>query len=779
MKSILNILKHILPAVLAVVLAGCADDWLLREPDGYVNGEKTVEFDFVWPENTTRGFDEGIEVKHKFAKGDVIHVLGTFNTEALQENGDKLPGKESRYGALQFDGISWRGVANNQLTWPSIATDGVFYAYYISGSNGVLTSEDKGGIQPMLLSRVSPTSDPLYASPTKSIDYGHAVPLNFNHLCSHLTLIDLEPMVASQYFFTTTGLRESEDGDEKTFNNAFRIFLTADDTPGLEGDPVLNFEFCQVPDESYAGEIYISSPVTKDYDTEGREIATAGYFLEPGFYETFKLSYPATASSTYEYLTYDYNNVPKSEGGVEYTATPPQLDAGTTYKLTITKAPGVTINTPPDAGGWDDEGPSYEVDVEDFLKAACGGLDYTNNDGVNILEKTPNGTKLLHNVDFKGADYSRGFDDGFEPDIQQYVVFDGGLHYIDNPGSSLIRNNYGSIVNLGVRNSKINATSVKSDDNGIDRSRYGALCAYNRDMGSIENARVEGLNMTIKVSSVVTADTDGSETHNIGGAIGSNTGKVTGLGLDGTFTINVTGTDDDVTASVLIGGITGQNAGGATLSDVTMLSDAFRMTIKNSCEGPIGSYSVGGVVGESTGNLVGIILSNVTIDCSASSGVTSYIGGIAGQVSSSTVSSGIMDSCVVSGTASAGNTQPYQDLSSASYIGGIAGTDLDVPVIDCRAAVSIYGSGKAQEGVLYGTGGAFGRIRVALTGTYTFENIIAYGSVLQAPQGPTSIVSYIGNFAGIVPPGQSWDNFSNKNIVVRSFGDIRNVGGDL
>lgn len=760
-------------------LTGCAEDLLYSEEPEYVNGEKVVEFSFDWPdEQMTRGFDEGVDVKHKFAKGDMIHVVGTFNTRALQEDGSYIYGKESRYGALQFDGISWRGVPNSRLTWPSISTDGTFYAYYVSGSDGVITENGSNSIDPILLQTITPTSDPLYAPVTPTVEYGYAVKLNFDHLCTYLSLIDLEPMVASEYFFTTDGLKESEGGASKQFNNAFRIFLTENDEPGLEGGPVLNFEFMQVPDTVYGGIIQISSKVTEQYADDGSKMSVAGYFLEPGFYETFKLSYPSTAPATFDYLTYDYNNIPKNAGNVEYTVTPPQLEAGTTYNLTITKSPGIKISTPPGGGGWDEDGPLYDIDVEDFLKAVCSGDEYYNNDGAKILERTANGSKLLHNVDFKYEDYLNGFSDGFNPNLQSNLTFDGNYHYIDHLGSPFLNYNYGSLINVGIRNVRFTATSTKPQNSSdADRSRYGALCTWNRDVASIENVRVENVDMTILVSSSVSDGDDGSETHNIGGVTGSNTGMLNEVGLDGTFNITVRGTDNNVSASVLIGGIAGQNAAGATISNASMLSNSFNLNITNGCKGSIGSYSIGGATGESTGNLVGVILSNVKIDSRESSGVTSYIGGLAGQVSSSSDSSGIVDSCIVGGVVYAGVSAPYNDLNSASYIGGLVGTDLNVPVIDSRSSVSVYGSQSAVQGVLYAAGGTIGRIRMSQANTYRFESIYAYGEALAAPQGTGDITGYVGNFAGIVPAGQTWENdYAVHNIQVRAFPQVQYIG---
>ena len=118
----------------------------------------------------------------------------------------------------------------------------------------------------------------------------------------------------------------------------------------------------------------------------------------------------------------------------------------------------------------------------------------------------------------------------------------------------------------------------------------------------------------------------------------------------------------------------------------------------------------------------------------------------------------------------AGVATPYNDLHSSTYIGGIAGALNGVPVEGCRSAVSVYGAASPVEGVTYATGGAFGRIRIHTNIT----NIIAYGSVLRGPE------NYIGNFAGIVPEGESWDGtYKDNNIIVRSFSSIDNIGATI
>ena len=778
-------IKHIGYLMLLLpFLAGCTDELLADRPSEDAGDELPIEFDFSMPA-ATRGFDG--DVKRSFTNGDVIHIIGTFQTKELQEDGKYVEGLVKRYGAMSYNGKQWSPLAGSKLTWPSVAVNGTFEAYYIYGRNGVLTGVTDP--EPVFLAEVKPeTGDPMHAQSEANIVYGHAVGLNFNHLCAYLTLVDLEPQVATSYWFKREKVSD--------FNNAFKFYLEHD----AEGDPKFVFEFCaeEYRPNDFPGLIYISADAVAetvfDEQGEGKIITKASYFLEPGYYETFSLCYPAAAPNVYDYLEYDYNNIPENSGGLDKDNNRPQLEAGTTYTLTITKSPGVTINSPSSGEGWHDETPYYEVDVEEFLKSIAEKRAYEvtveDEDGskrtVTILEATADGTKLLENVDFslfKYFDYGSQTwnfkDENFVPNISGGNVFDGDYHYIKNLASPLFRYNYGTIKNVGIRDITIEATTYEDEENYEDRdkdmSRLGALCMWNRHNAVIANVRVSNVEMNVTVLSQITTESDGSETHNIGSIAGSNTGSISEVALAGAFKLDVTGTKTN--SSVLIGGLLGQNAAEGTVYDVTPLEGDLEINITNSCNGDLGSYSVGGVVGESTGSISGVILSDVTIDGTRSSGVTSYMGGIAGQLAASedVLTSTFVESCVISGSIRAGATVKYGAITSGSYIGSIAGADYNVAVTDCRTVVSVYGSKPGNEKVIYATGGGFGRIRDA--SAYNFENLIIYGATLDGLDDPDNM-QFTGNFAGIVPLEQTWDDYANKNILLRSLVS-KNIGGNL
>lgn len=787
-------------------MVSCNDDISAPVPGVSTSqdNELPLSFKFSWPkEDITRAeVDNGIE---RFTNNDIIHILGTFRIRYLKDDAvndeDFTEETITRYGALRYNGKEWEEVAGSELKWPAVALTGQFVAYYISESSGILTGENPTDRKS--LSLLTDSTDPLFAE-SAVYNYGYAVELDFRHICAHLTLIDLEPMVADYYWFTTDGPINQQSQTILPFNNAFEISLAGINN---SSGPSLNFSFCQMEDYQYTGSD--ASPhyyiVGKSQDSETADeagnlmkISRVSYFLQPGFYEKFNLVYPASLSTVYPYLEYDYTKVPDNSGGVEITNTPPDLLANTPYTLTITKSPGITINSPTSPEGWDDSGEYFDVDVEEFLRAVYNQTEYWNENQVQILEKTATGTRLLHNVNFKNEVYN--FSDGFQPNNQESSVFDGDFHYIHNLASPLLRYNYGTVKNLGIQDINISLVSYEADDpsntdsdkNNLDMSRNGALCMWNRNNARIENVRIANVNLSVYIKSV---DSEGQETHNIGGVVGSNTGYMEGVELSGNFLISVRGlnstdsglgdgNDYPVNASVLIGGITGQNAAEGYISNGSAYGNQLSFSIINTCQGYQGAYSIGGIAGESSGFISGVILPNLNLDSSGSRGITSYIGALAGKLETS--GQAYLNSSNVSGTIRAGISSPYGSVSSVSYIGGISGTVNNVNVNDCRCSVSVYATQNALPNVLYGTGEAFGIIRKNDQDNYDYKNLIVYGNSYSYPRNPANpaeeetFTNYYGTFAGIAPLGQTWtSDYADKNITVRNWNGLGYIGFNM
>ena len=772
--------KILLSVIVATLfLTGCNDD-LKFTGSGELpkDDELPVEFLFSRPSWVDSRAEINASGNEKFTEGDVIHVLATFTTRSLQPDGKYQIGEMKRYGALRYNGIIWESLPDSKLTWPSIATSATFIAYYLSESTGLLTGENDYTLQSSL-SDLTASTDPLYgeSDPDNPVPYGNAVQVNFRHICAHLTLVNLEPNVSDQYWFTVPDniLKSGNPNDPTTtqFYNAFRISLGTD----AKNQPTLNFEFFQEENPDY-NLVYIAGHPTVIDPPESDPLApptmNLEYFLYPGYYDVFDLVYPVSTTATYPYLQYNYNNIPDYSGSSSTESKiPPLLQSNTPYTLNITKAPGVTMTTPTTEDGWDENGDFfYIVDVEEFLKAATSGDAYEEK-GTQILEKTFNGCRLLKNVDFHKFDYNAFKDQGFIPDNPENNEFDGGLHYIKNIAWPVFHDNSGTIRNLGIKNPEKVVMQIQSyevSDPKLDNSLNGALCHINTDKGTLNNIRLSDIMMNVEVKSDgIPGSNISGGVHSIGGLAGENYGVISKVEMGGTFSINVTGysgNQNGVNSIVLIGGVVGQNAGGSSLTDVATIENKLFINITNSCVGDLGNYAVGGIVGQSGADISGVFIPSVNIDCSQSKGVTSYLGGMVGNLSTEDNSpTGLLTSCNVGGSVTAGETAPYDRLTSGSYIGGIGGVVFNMAVIDCNSSVSVTGSASENADVIYATGGGFGRVRKS--STYALQKLVCYGGTLNGPE------DFIGDFIGIAPNDEAWTeweaNLNAWQIIVKDF----------
>lgn len=762
--------------VVAAMLGACVTDDMSGADRGDYDGEdeRPVVFDISLP--ATRAIKNP---KTKFTNGDVIHIEGTFQV--------KLDGQEElqtriRYGAMEFDGKKWKPLDDSDLKWPNTAETGSFKAYFISGSTGILyrNSEGNSKTETYLLSQLSPNdttpagkkellSDPLEAA-IEDVEYGYAVELNFKHICAYLTLEELEPAVSDEYWFSTP------DSSEPLLN-AFYLSLNEDNT--------LEFHKTSVSEAGYnnGNELYCISGQAEESEEESEtgaaKITFANYFLFPGDYSKFELSYPIsrptfngdavnTYGETLAYMSYDFDDIPKNE---EDNNIRPVLEAGRTYVLNVTKSPGTTITIPPDGEGWDESDNYTPVDPKEFLEHVVNGTGYEK-DGVQILERTAaGGTRLCRNVDFQ---HKNDYWESFQPSIPAGRTFDGDYHYIRNAGCQLFHFNDGTIKNLGIRDITVDFETYEDINKDNDMSHLGALCMYNHPTGIIENIRMDNVSVTARIKVV----DDGSlELHNIGCILGSNEGLMSQAALSGTFTLTVEksgNSSEDIDAAVIIGGIAGQNAGKAKIENVSSLDGALKVEIFNKCDGPKAAFYVGGIAGQSSGYIDSVILPDLTVDGHESSGNGSYMGGMVGELVVTASDENYnpdakLSSCIVSGSVTPGEVKNSTDAASGLYTGGIAGAVNGIPVDDCRSAMTVNVPTETKTDVTYATGGAFGRIRKQTT----IYNIIAYGTTLRGP------AEYIGNFAGIVPADESWDTYSGNNIVVRSFGLYQNIGASI
>lgn len=736
-------------------LSSCvADDFDLHDPFPEDDNELPVDFTFLLPGEEEPGGRSIENPKTKFNEGDIIHIVGTF--KAIYNNDQEVV--VVRYGALRKVKNGWDTVPGNKMKWPNMATTGSFQAYWISGSTGLLNVNES---LEMNLSDVTPTTDPLMATSEPDISYGRGVRMQFEHLCSYLTLTALEPMVSDTYWIAP------DPNSQTPIYNGFKLTLEETNT--------LNFEFIEIPNDDYGGLVYVAGQAFNYEDSSNGVLTTntyANFFLAPGTYNQFSIRYPGLPPYSYEFLKYDFENIQPGAAGDNIPNVVPELKAGNTYVLNVTKSPGITIVAPPSAEGWDESGAFYDVDVEEFLRAATDaeGQDYYNDTGTQILQKTSTGVKLLHNITFNYAPYNGVFDN-FEANINEGQIFDGDYHYIAGIASPVFRYNYGTIKNLGLKQIKGVLVTDKNDDSGHDMSRQGLICQWNRG-GTLQNIRLpEGGTITGMVKQTVGSD---NENHDIGIVTGTNTGTIDGLELGGTFNFTLSGYYEEggtpmaVNVTVNFGGICGQNNN--MISNVDSPDNNLNLKLVNNCQGVTGALYTGGLAGYSSGGFSDIVLQTVNVDCSQSKGQNLYSGGMAGELTSTDTGSTMVgvDNCIVGGAVKAGEANYYagNHTDSSNLTGGLSGTLSNTTVTGFRVSMDIQGPLTDSDDVLDGTGGVFGRIR----SQSPMSNIIAYGPALSG-------AGYLGNFAGIVPAGMTWDDYAAMGIVVRQFVDV-NIGSD-
>lgn len=694
--------------LIATGLASCEKEDFLEyqiSPEGTM----PVDFNFRLPDNAgTRSVDGA---KTGFVDGDVIHIIGHFT--------DGAGGSTDSYGCMRMEQGKFKAVDGSSLVWPDQAVEGTFSAYFISGSTGILTPGAQ--TETVNLSTLTNDTDPLQAISLQPVRWGHSVDMQFTHACTHLQLVNLDVGIADRMRLSKGGL-----------NNAFFLLR--------EGNS-LKLQFVAVPDQNN-GQVFVGAPM-ENINVGGELQAQASYFLEPGDYTEFLLH------TQNDELYLSFNNPVAA-----------YLKANIPYVLDIKKSQGIVINDSKEES-WDDDGEYLDVEVDKFMKAAVEGDDYYNEEGTHILEKTSEGSRLLHNVDFRF--YSQYDSFNFEPTMPSGMVFDGGHHFIRNLGYPLFRYNYGTIQNVGLNTIKAEVVSRELNESigeGMDMSRQGGICCFNQSGATIQNVRVKDVALVVKVDSY-----DSQESHNFGCLAGSNGGNMIDLSLAGNFTLTIdnhSGTTN-MSATIYAGGLVGQNVG--NISSVSELGgeDGTLRSIKvvNNCTGRIGAFFIGGAVGINSATIDQVVLPNVIVDSRNSQGVVCYTGGLAGRLSSaSTTNVAVMQSCTVSGTVYGGNSFKVTD-NAVSYTGGITGAVNNVSVYDCRSVCDVLGvESDIQADVIYGTGGAFGRIQST---EQEIENITAWGNVLTGP------AQYIGDFAGIIPSGQSFEvNYQPFNMLIRT-----------
>lgn len=742
---------NILLAILAFMASSCREDDFLSELDTDGRGELPVEITATLPEAfSTRTFED---VKTVFEKGELIHIMADFY---CLKNGERYTIR--KYAVMSFQGKgSWTPFNEDTgLSWPGECVNATFKAFFIPGSNGVLSENT---MEPKLLSQYTYADDPLEAI-TVNVPYGHTIGFNFKHLFAHLTLFDLQVGISDKFWLT-----RQEPGQENKLHNAFHIEF---DPEKKEIKPT----FTAIGDDKYGGIVYLSGNM-EIVERDGGETAQVNYFIEPGYYDDFQVRYPRTSSQAATYLTY------KNTGAGEKN-----LLGNGRYEFSVLRSLGIVMVEKPGTG-WDENSEPFAIaNVERFLKAANAGLDYFEPDpetgeDVHILLATESGTELLRNVDF-GFEYYEVFpehdgENEFMPNMSK--TFDGAYHYIYNLGCPLFHDNTGAIKNLGIRTASTSLHPLESNErypvNGHteDFSRQGIIARINH--GTANNMRISDVDMAVTIRTS-NAELPDQEAHNAGLLFGTNLGYIYDISLQGNFSLTLMNAEGEtIMPTVSAGGVTGQNL--SYISNITPLENAsVSLTIKNQCNGPAGVYIIGGISGNQTGYIYDVLLPDVDIDGRASTGQHSYMGGLVGRIAETTGDPALITSGAVKGKVRAGKSYSAMGITSNSYTGGLVGyMNIQGVVTNCSASCSVAGPTESPAGALYATGGAFGRIVMTVGVTEgDIQSVAAFGDTLEG-------MGYVGCFSGAVPPDYTWDYFYQKQINVKKYSSKEYIGAYL
>ena len=689
-----------------------------------------------------------------FPDGAIIHVIGTFT----HEGGTKT----SAYGTYAFNKSAYRWVAQGQtLLWPEHATTADFEAFYLPDSLGtgkvaqidIVGERSSSGVFALAPPYISANdsivhTDPLRAE-KKDVNYGAAVQMRFNHVCSRLILTDIGDVETNECWLEyTTG---SEKADQ--LKNGYQFVITKNETGEYKGE----IEFGSYDKmKSESGIHYVRARMEKDELTLADKTTTPVnalcFYLAPGQYKGCRVLY----RDEKPFLTL---NVDKLED--------PGLKGGTSYTLDIRTAQGVVNNewVDPEDEWTGEEKVAKPLYLVEFMEALRQGQDYTadaviegKTETVQLLTAMENNTvRVNYDIDFdyknmytlyveQGKHFGkRGDDAGCVVGVN--VTIDGNHKRFIHMASPLFDESYGIIRDLQIKNANI---SVPDDyvlyDEGSVRScrKVGALATYLRG-GLVENVLLDSVKVTMELPDLDARHGDDGHTHGTAEpSAGALFGEVWGgtaqnISVQRYIEVDVkqkTGVDKALGAQnrVYVGGLIGRQASGSC-SGISSIGSGttIKVTVNLQSE-KNGWIEVGGVVGFTSSNISDVQLMNceTTVDATSSQCGEIYVGGIVGyaRFPNATARQLVQDAyvrgTVKGGTATTAPTVDDDGTESTSVYtighsstGGIAGCLTSFSILNCRFNGDVWAGkrlGEQADCVLISTGGGIGRIWDAKAG---------------------------------------------------------------
>lgn len=699
-------------------------------------------------------------------EGDRIHIYAEFTGKEI------APDDQKQYRCYKYENGDWvpSSASTDMMMWPVGVETGKFTAYYIADLPERISEGMSSGEK--LLGDIAEGGDPLRCI-AEEVQYGRSVALQFEHLCTHLTLKDVKSDISEGYW-----LYCKNQGDDEVlqvvqeFPNAYQLKYSS--------DTGLTFEFCK-SDKSRT-----SDDKNGYYCIERRRNAdgTVDFYLAQETAEEGGVKY---AYGNCE-LSYRYNHPYLSFTGVTALDT---LQCGHHYELSIEDQLGIVPQ--PEASFPENPEPhTGRVSIPKLLDGIANGNTVLDDNGNVVLKADDDQTvRLMADIDFNKfnpLEYVKGTgiyateevpedERGAHKDWKLPSVvgrtFDGNYHSFVNVGFPIFDQiTNAKIYNLAIRNSTCNITKeqIKEiEEHGMISSdamkymtNFGMLgCSINC---SITDLLLENVSMTVQLDTSVGGGSSTQTVYNIGclagvqnaASSGETTAEIRDVELRGNISVTVDGNLDEA-QDCYIGGLVGQ--AGAKIDGVSCAQShngtegKCKLTVKTDSQNT--TYA-GGLVGYLTGTACNASLSTVT-DCSALKAGQAYVGGLCGAVVNEAATNGMLTDCNASVDVKGAvivfmNGQTF----SHAYTGGISGRIKAVTCRDIAITGTVTGGNDMEQRTDnpdmydYATGGAYGIIIELESAANTIVERCSARTTVSAAQLVTEgITNWTGNFAGL------------------------------
>ena len=803
-------------AACAVLFATACDDRLPEASDARVATEPTpvhIEVSRVALRAASGAATRTAPSLREWKNGDAIQITAVFT-------GDEGMSDPLQYCCYKYDSISVAWVpdgADKELFWPVGVKSAEFTAYYVEGIKG--TFSDRTDVQDFvfLLGDIGEGSDPLYCKLT-NVQYGESVHIDFQHLCTHLTLNDVKTNISDIYW-----LYGNADGTKTSAEipNAYKLIYKP-------ANKTLEFSFEYSPKSTTGGSVDVLGEGEHYVISRNKDINKnwVDFYLAPSTKGDGETREPDVTYTYGQNCKLNYvNNHPYLSFTSDELDT---LKAGIHYELSVERNTGIVPEPQtdfPDKPGTD----LGYVHIPDLLAGIVSNSDVTDETGQLVLKSTGETyPRLLRDVDFHDfnpLDYIRGtgnfdpakgegetpvpkkFRTGPHPDWKlprmEGNILDGDYRSFLNVAYPIFYSvENGEIYNLAIRDSKLDITvkdiqrmdSVKiQGDNateGVINTNFGILAAIFR--GKVSALLLDKVDMTVHLDSCLLSGSAGI-TYSIGCVAGqqaaSTVGKATiieNVELRGDVKLTVQRDGDGILNSrqdICVGIIAGQS--GATIDGVTCAESRLTETpVPGKCTLSLPIYShgnvkAGGLVGKEVMTMQDASGINVEVNASQLNAAQCYIGGLVGEIVNENTSYGKLFDCTANVAVTGGISHGINDITySYSYCGGIAGKASTVEIKRITIRGTVKGGTETVEQptnanmMVFATGGGFGYVSVSKEADLQYCRV---GAGVTAASLSTSGIwgNHTGCFAGMTPD----DYAENTNGNWASASSIYNFVG--